>query len=122
MWRIKGNVLSDLLEAAKRTYPNEFFALLGGSKKEKIIDEIIVVPAEYGRDSTLVKTWLVPFDSRIVGSAHSHPGHYNFPSSADISGFAQFGELHLIMAYPYNLNSTRAFNVNGKEEKIEVVG
>lgn len=121
MWKVKRAVIADLLEAARNAYPNEFFALLGGNKKEKIIDEIIVVPAEYGRESTLIKTWLVPFDSRIAGSAHSHPGHHNSPSSADLSSFAQFGELHLIMAYPYNLNSTRAFNVNGKEEKVEVV-
>ena len=121
MWRIKRAVLLDLLEAARNAYPNEFFALLGGNKKEKIIDEIIVVPAEYGRTSTLIKTWLVPFDSRIAGSAHSHPGNYNFPSSADISSFAQFGTIHLIMAHPYNLNSTRAFNVKGKQEKVEVV-
>ncbi len=122
MWRIKRAVLLDLLEAAGNAYPNEFFALLGGNKKEKMIDEIIVVPAEYGRTSTLIKTWLVPFDSRIAGSAHSHPGNYNFPSRADLSSFAQFGELHLIMAQPYNLNSTRAFNVKGGQEKVEVVG
>ena len=121
MFKIKKATLLSIIDAAQHTYPNEFFCLLGGDKKSKIIDEFIVVPAEYGKTFTSIKVHLIPFDPKIVGSVHSHPSPNPFPSSGDLNTFSKFGEIHLIIAHPFNLSTVRAFDRDGEEANIEVV-
>lgn len=120
MYVIKKGTLEAVLEAARNTYPHEFFAMLGGDKGRKIIDEFVVVPAVYGKSHALVKAYLIPFDSRILGSVHSHPSPACSPSDADIGSFAKMGEIHLIISYPFRLENARAFNSRGTEEKIRI--
>ncbi len=119
MFRIKRSVLDDLLLAARNTFPKEFFAYLGG--ENNLIDEFVVVNSTYGEGFVLIKDYLTPLDSRIVGSMHSHPGRNNFPSKADKKQFARRGKIHLIISYPYNLNTIQAFNEKGKPINFEIV-
>ncbi len=58
MYSIKLNALQAIMEAAKSTYPDEFIGMLGGNKKEKIIDELIVVPATFGDHHSSIHTHL----------------------------------------------------------------
>lgn len=99
--------------AAGNTYPDEFFSLLGGDRKRLLIDELVVVPAIYGRNYTLIKTYLMPFDSRIMGSVHSHPGHSAKPSPGDLNTFERFGNIHLIICQPFNIGDIAAYDRSG---------
>ena len=121
MIKIKSATIETIINSARNVYPNEFIALLGVSGKEDVIDEIVMVPATYGRNYSAIKTWLVPFDRSIVGSIHSHPGVGNSPSKADLRAFAKFGDIHFIISYPYNLESLKVFNVRGNALEFEVV-
>lgn len=121
MVAIKKATLEALLLAAKNTYPDEFIALLS-SKRGKTIDEFVLLPAIYGKSMSVISTDLAPYDKSIKGSVHSHPGPNARPSRADLRAFRAMGEIHLIIAAPFNFNSVRAFNANGSETKIEVVG
>jgi proteasome lid subunit RPN8/RPN11 len=117
---IKRNVIETIIEAAKNTYPKEFFALLGSTKKG-IIDELVVVPAIYGYGHTLIRSGLIPVDFNIIGSVHSHPGHSSAPSKADLSSFANFGRIHLIIAWPFNMDTIEVYDVTGKKHAWRVI-
>ncbi len=121
MIKIKSATIETIINSARNVYPNEFIALLGVSGNENVIDELVMVPATYGRNYSSIKTWLVPFDKGIVGSIHSHPNVSNSPSKGDLRAFAKFGDIHFIISYPYNLESLNVFNVRGKELEFEVV-
>ncbi|MCX8189647.1 MAG: Mov34/MPN/PAD-1 family protein [Candidatus Diapherotrites archaeon] len=114
MLKIKRSLLECISEAAKNTYPREFFALLGRSKNE-VIDELIVVPSVYGKTHVLVKSHLIPIDSKIAGSVHSHPANSSKPSAEDIGSFPIFGEVHLIISWPFSIENIKAYDVFGKE-------
>ena len=121
LFRIKLGTLQDVVEAARNTFPNEFMALLGGDKGKKLITEFVLVPATYGKKHAIIKTYLVPFDSRLMGSVHSHPSPNDFPSQGDLRTFPKLGEIHFIIAYPFDLSSVRAFDSKGNELRFEVV-
>ena len=119
--KIKKSTLESICSAARNVYPNEFIALLGSSKRNGTIDELVVLPATFGEDFSSIRFDLLPFDSSIAGSVHSHPDSDARPSSADLQVFKETGETHLIIAHPFSFSSTRAFGANGKALKIEVV-
>ena len=121
MYKIKREVLGAIIEASKNTYPHEFFGVLGGSPGEKIVDELIVVPATYGKNFTLIKTYLIPFDSKMIGTVHSHPSYSSRPSKQDIATFGKMGSIHLIIAYPFNSESFNAFDSKGIKTAIELI-
>ena len=119
--QIKKSVLLDVIDAARNTFPDEFFAMLAVKEKEGLVEEFVVVPAVFGKAHTIIRSDLVPFDKKIVGSVHSHPSPNAFPSSADINSFRHFGEIHLIIAAPFNLSSINAFDWKGKRIELKVV-
>jgi len=122
MLSIKKGTLDALLLAAKNTFPNEFLALLSSKKKNKVIDEFVLLPAIYGRTFSGIRLDLIPYDSSIMGSIHSHPYGPPMPSRADLRAFRAMGETHIIIASPFNLDSFKAFNKAGKEIKLKVIG
>ncbi len=121
MWKIKLATFQSALEAARNTYPDEFISLLGGDKDTKTIDELVIVPAVFGETYTLVRGDLIPFDKRIVGSVHSHPGGSARPSVEDLNSFSAFGVIHLILAEPYTIDTARAYTTAGKAVRMQVV-
>jgi len=121
MWKINRGTLEAVLMAARNTFPNEFFCLLGGDGKKKIVDEFVVVPAIFGKEHTIVQDWMRPIDKKVVGSMHSHPSRNNYPSSADLDSFPRFGEIHLIVGYPFRLGDARLFDLKGEEIGFETV-
>ncbi len=121
-WKIKRSLLSDLMSAARKVYPDEFIAMLGVSTPlSMVLSEMVVFPAEFGKTHSQLRWDLVPFDPLIVGSVHSHPSHSASPSSADLNAFSRMGKIHLILAYPFSLASFRAYSVRGKLVSIEIV-
>ncbi len=122
MLKIKRQTLAAIAEAAKNTYPNEFIALLGCKRKgSKVVDEFVVLPSTYGKTFSSIRLDLLPYTAGTKGSVHSHPGPYNTPSRADMQAFARFGGINLIIAYPFSLESAKAFDANGKEIGVEIV-
>jgi proteasome lid subunit RPN8/RPN11 len=122
MYRILESIVLSIAAAAKNTYPAEFISLLGWDEEKKLIDEIVAVPADYGKNFSTIYTHLVPFDSRIIGSVHSHPSPSYKPSRGDLRSFAKLGEIHFIIAYPFNIDNLAAYDINGKPVEFEVVG
>lgn len=119
--KIKAATLFSVLDAAKNTYPNEFMAMLASSGKNNLIDEFVIIPAVYGKQHVIFQPYLMPVDSTIIGSIHSHPSPNNSPSREDIKSFAMMGKIHLITAFPFNLSTTKAYDKNGKPQKIGVI-
>lgn len=121
MVKVKRGTIEAILLAARNTYPDEFLALLGRKGKEKVIDEYILLPGVYGKTFSSIRLDLLPYNAGTVGSVHSHPGPYNSPSMGDLRAFRAMGEIHLIIAKPFNLENVRAFDKKGQEIGLEVV-
>lgn len=119
MHKIKKATIDSIIMAAKKVYPEEFFSMLGG--ENNIIKELVVVPAIYGENYSSYRLDMVPYDNTIIGTVHSHPNNSNEPSDADLLSFAKTGKVHLIIAYPYELNTIRAFDNKGRDIEIEVI-
>jgi len=118
--RIKREVLQLIMESAKDSLPNEFAAILRA--KNKLIYEIAIVPGTVaGERSALFKLYNLPIDHSYVGTAHSHPSGVLIPSDEDLRLFSNFGIIHIIVGYPFNIESWRAFSKDGKEMNIEVI-
>jgi proteasome lid subunit RPN8/RPN11 len=120
--RIKRGVLDGILDAAARVYPNEFFCLLGGEKTADsvFVTELVYIPFRSGSTSAIYQLTDIPFDSRIVGSAHSHP-HPSGPSSADLRAFPTTGLVHIIVYPPFSENSFSAYDAKGREIPVQIV-
>jgi proteasome lid subunit RPN8/RPN11 len=122
MVKIRHGTLEAVLLAARNTYPNEFLALLSSKKKGSgIIDEYVMLPSTYGSNFSTIRLDLMPYTGKGLGSIHSHPSPNARPSRGDLAAFRAMGEIHLITAYPFSFESTRAFDRFGKPLQLEVV-
>lgn len=116
--KINKKVLKNILALSKNAYPSEVGGLLLG---KEIIDDFVLVPAEFTTHSVYVKLYDIPIYPNLAGSFHSHPVESSEPSSADLRFFGKMGKVHIIFAYPYDLNSFIAYDSEGKQVKLEVV-
>jgi proteasome lid subunit RPN8/RPN11 len=120
VYAISSGALSMINEAAIGTYPNEFLAAL--KAEEGVITELVVLPGTVQGDShSIMYTHMLPIDYSVVGTIHSHPGHSNRPSDADLEFFSHFGGVHLITCLPYDETSWRAYDSNGRRVDLKVV-
>ncbi len=118
--RIRRGVLETIADAAQDTYPLEFAGAL--KARGDTVVEVILIPGTISGDShAILRTYHLPADFSIVGSVHSHPSPSARPSDADLQLFKNFGRLHMIMAYPYNLRSWRAYDSNGRRVALTIV-
>jgi proteasome lid subunit RPN8/RPN11 len=118
--RIKKETLEFILGAARSSHPREFAGVLraeGGA-----ITTVLLLPGTLSSDeSALLRLHMLPIDPSARGTVHSHPSPDPSPSPADFQLFDKFGSVHLIVAFPYDLNSWRAYNHRGEEIELEVV-
>ncbi|MBI4043960.1 MAG: Mov34/MPN/PAD-1 family protein, partial [Candidatus Diapherotrites archaeon] len=63
-----------------------------------------------GEAFSSLRSDLIPFDSRIVGTIHSHPSGKGHPSSEDLNAFSRMGSIHLIAYPPFEWTHFNAFN------------
>jgi len=118
--KIRRDLLEYLLQLARDFYPNEFGGFL--REKDGIFEEVLIIPKGYfGRESIYFDTWLLPHDENIKGTVHSHPVPSSRPSRADVSFFSKFGGIHIIVAYPFEEKSVKAYNSEGREVEIEII-
>jgi proteasome lid subunit RPN8/RPN11 len=118
---IRRNLIRLMLEIGREHHPNEFVALL--REKAGVIHELDLLPGTIGgEDSATLYIEMMPLDTHIVGSAHSHPNGVLRPSGADIGFFPRTGQYHFIVGYPYEEEDWRCFHADGSLAAIEVIG
>ena len=122
IWGINKDTLKLILEVSKESYPKEFIATL--IAKKGIIEEINLLPGTLsGNTMAILHTHMQPPDIMlsVVGTVHSHPSGSNRPSGADLTFFSKFGNTHIIVGKPYDMNSWQAYDAPGKPIELEVV-
>jgi proteasome lid subunit RPN8/RPN11 len=118
---IRRNLIRLMLEIGREHHPNEFVALL--REKAGVIHELDLLPGTIGgEDSASLYIEMMPLDTHIVGSAHSHPNGVLRPSGADVNFFPRTGRCHFIVGYPYEEEDWRCFHADGTPAAIEVIG
>lgn len=117
---IKNDLLMLLLELGRDSHPNEFVALL--RENDGVIEELNMVPGTIiGENSASVFFDMVPLDTHLAGSAHSHPNGVLQPSDADVRFFPRAGRFHLIIGYPYRNGDWKCYTADGEPCTIEVI-
>jgi len=118
---IRGDVLDGILDAARRHYPREFFCLLGGFWDGTLarVEEIVYIPFKNSERYVLFNPHDIPIDSRIIGSAHSHP-RASPPSLADRRTFPKTGWVHIIVFPPFDRTSASAYDAKGRRIPLVV--
>ena len=87
-----------------------------------VITEVILVPGTISSQrSAILRLYMMPIDLSIIGSAHSHPTPNATPSEADLKLFSNSGQVHLIVGFPYNMESWKAYARNGEEISLDIL-
>jgi len=117
---IRHALLSLLLELGRDSHPNEFVALL--REQDGIIEELNMLPGTItGENSASLFFDMMPLDTHLAGSAHSHPNGVLRPSNADIKFFPRSGRFHIIIGCPYHESDWKCFSADGVPQTIEVI-
>lgn len=117
---IRSELLILLLELGRTSHPNEFVALL--REREGIIEEMNMLPGTTsGENSASLLFDMMPLDTHLAGSAHSHPNGVLCPSDADMNFFPRSGKYHFIIGYPYRESDWKCFSPDGTPQRIEVI-
>jgi proteasome lid subunit RPN8/RPN11 len=121
--QIDHELLEEIMDIAKESYPNEFSAMLQGKVEDNIlkIDGLIFLPGAASESGAVMEIFMMPMLSDAVGSVHSHPGYDASPSTADLHFFSKQGSFHIIIAQPYDLDSIRAYDTFGEPAEFEIV-
>jgi proteasome lid subunit RPN8/RPN11 len=119
---ITQDVIDNIILLAKENHPKEFVIFLNG----KIIDKRLVIDGLLYQEYFASENAAAPIfhfpDKTFYGSAHSHPGFSNKPSTADKQFFRKMGIINIIICRPYDINSMRFYNHEGEEINVEIVG
>jgi proteasome lid subunit RPN8/RPN11 len=117
---IRKELISLLLEMGRESHPNEFVGVL--RERDGILDEINLLPGTIGReDSASLFYDMMPLDTHVSGSAHSHPNGVLRPSLADVNFFPRTGRYHLIIGYPYGEDNWKCFTADGEPFDMDVI-
>ena len=117
---IRHELLLLLLELGRNSHPNEFVALL--RERDGIIEEMNMLPGTTaGKNSASLFFDMMPLDTHLAGSAHSHPNGVLSPSDADVNFFPRSGGYHFIISHPYHESDWKCFAADGKPQSIEVI-
>ena len=117
---IREELLEILLALGKSQHPCEFLAIL--KEEEGVVSDLELVPGTIsGLESASFSPFMLPLDTHVAGSAHSHPNGLLSPSSADLQFFPSVGRYHLIVGYPYDRSSWKCFTADGKPHRMEVI-
>ncbi|RLG57171.1 MAG: hypothetical protein DRN83_02495 [Hadesarchaea archaeon] len=118
---IDGETLRFILEASRSCHPDEFAAVLRADGE--VVKEVLLLPGTISSDeSALLRLHMLPIDPTVCGTVHSHPSSSMRPSGADLILFSKFGRIHIIVSFPYDERSWKAYTHSGKEIELEVVG
>ncbi len=120
--RITRRVLDSALASAGSAYPNEFGGVLRADPPGTISELLLLPGTTAGRRHANFQLYMLPVDLTVVGTVHSHPSGALHPSEADVRLFRSWGRRHLILGRPFGTGSWRAYDNNGEETHLSVVG
>jgi len=119
---ISRRALDSALASGASSFPNEFGGVLR-AEPPGVIGELLLLPGTTaGRRHANFQLYMLPADLTIVGTVHSHPSGALHPSDADVRLFRSWGRRHLIVGAPFDIGSWRAYDGNGEETHLAVVG
>jgi proteasome lid subunit RPN8/RPN11 len=117
---IRKDLLSLILQVGRERHPFEYAGLL--REKDGIIEELNLLPGTVSNEhSASLILDMMPLDTHVAGSVHSHPNGVLVPSEADLSFFPRTGRYHFIIGFPYDEWNWACFEANGSLVKMEVV-
>ena len=117
---IREDLLLTLLALGKSQHPNEFIAIL--REEDGIIEAFDLAPGtQVNECSASFFHDMMPLDTHVAGSAHSHPNGVLLPSDADLRFFGSVGRYHIIVGPPYTTDAWRCFFPDGSPAELEVV-
>lgn len=114
--------LDSALACAHSAFPNEFGGVLRADRPGIISDLLLLPGTTAGRRHANFQLYMLPVDLGVAGTVHSHPSGALHPSEADLQLFRHWGRRHLILGAPYGPGSWRAYDGNGEEVTLAVVG
>jgi proteasome lid subunit RPN8/RPN11 len=114
--------LDSALACARSAYPNEFGGVLRADPPGIISDLLLIPGTTAGRRHANFQLYMLPVDLGVSGTVHSHPSGALHPSEADVTLFRHWGRRHLILGAPYHPGAWRAYDGNGLETHLDVVG
>lgn len=119
---ITRNCLDSALACARSAYPNEFGGILRADEPGVITDLLLLPGTTAGRRHANFQLYMLPVGMGVAGTVHSHPSGALFPSQADVTLFRHWGRRHIILGAPFGEGSWRAYDGNGVEVALAVVG
>lgn len=88
-----------------------------------MITDLLLVPGTTaGRRHANFQLYMLPVDLGVAGTVHSHPSGALHPSDADLRLFRHWGRRHIILGAPFATGQWRAYDGNGNETHLDVVG
>ena len=120
--KIKGiarDALKFVLEVSASSHPKEFAGML--YETDQIITDVDVPITQSSNVNAIMDLFMLPVNTHIVGSVHSHPSGGLQPSDADIRMFMQNGDYHIIVGYPYEITSWACYDRIGNIRKLDVL-
>lgn len=118
---IDRETLRFILGASRSSHPREFAGVLRA--EGDTVKEVLLLPGTLSSgESAVLRLHMLPIDPSACGTVHSHPSPSLRPSGADMALFSKFGHVHILVAFPYDERSWKAYNHRGEEIKLEVVG
>lgn len=101
--------------------PVEFAGIL--REEGGVIQDVCLLPGTTsGETYASLFLDMMPLDTHIAGSVHSHPNGVLSPSDADHRFFSRVGRYHIIVGPPYSERRWKCFLVNGTPCDLEVIG
>jgi proteasome lid subunit RPN8/RPN11 len=122
--RVTRRALESALQGARESHPNEFVALLDGSRGSQGVrlDSLVIPPLAHGDPfSSGFQPWFLPASSGGLASFHSHPSRSNKPSRQDLDFFSRTRRWHFIARYPYRAEDVAAYDAEGAPVGFTIV-
>ena len=119
---ISRRCLDSALACARSAYPNEFGGILRADEPGTISELLLLPGTTAGRRHANFQLHMMPVDLGVSGTVHSHPSGALHPSEADVTLFRHWGRRHVILGAPFTMGSWRAYDGNGREFHLDVIG
>jgi proteasome lid subunit RPN8/RPN11 len=122
---LEHTIIEDVSQIARDAHPKESLVFLSSTKGLQKgvlhIDELQIQAYDSTTSSASVPLHMLPTNTSIVGTVHSHPSKNNRPSGADLDLFSKFGVVHGIIGYPYTEHTIEFYSKEGSPISVRFV-
>ena len=116
---IARETLKFIVNVSKSSHPKEFAGMLYAD--DNVITGVDVPITQSSNVSAVMNLFMLPVNTHLVGSVHSHPSGDISPSTEDIKMFTQNGDYHIIVGYPYDMESWSCYNRVGNKRHLDIL-